>query len=127
MSKFKVGDTVIVKGSYNESRYGEKFWEDAIAKVGRKYVYLHGDGRTAYEADTGHQKPTRYSGSERHIYLPEEWEAKNRRHPLRLCWGCRRQVVAAIRSHGLRPDGYAGFTQTTEVLEQILAALEADA
>lgn len=117
MSKFEVGDTVIVEGSYNESRYGEKFWEDTIAKVGRKYVHLHGDGRTAYEADTGRQKPTQYSGSERHIYLPKEWEAKNRR----------RQVVGAIRSHGLRPDGYSGFTQPTEVLEQILAVLEANA
>ena len=117
LSKFKVGDTVVVEGSYNESRYaGAKNWEDTIAKVGRKFVYLHGDGRAAYDASTGAQKGE-YAGSARSIYLPAEWEAKNRRF----------MVSKAIRGHGLHPDGYAGFTQPTEVLEQILAVLTADA
>lgn len=113
--RFKVGDTVIVQASYNESRYSrEKTWEDAIAKVGRKYVYLHGDGRRAYDAETGTEK-TEYSGSARKIWPPEAWQQKNRRA----------EVVGAIKSHGIRPDGYGGFKQSTDVLEKILKALEA--
>lgn len=118
MGKFKVGDTVIVQGSYNESRYGEKSWEDKIAKVGRKYVYLEGrydhEAKTAFDAETGYQKPTGFSGSERTIYLPEEWDAKVRR----------KVVGEAIREHGLKPDGYGDFKQSTDVLEAILAILE---
>lgn len=110
--KFKVGDTVIVEGSYNESRYGEKNWEDIIAKVGRKYVYLHGDGRAAYDASTGVQN-TEYSGSARKIWLPRDWGQKERRA----------DVVASIRSHGIRPDSGA-FRQSTDVLERVLAVLE---
>ena len=112
--RFKVGDTVIVRASYNESLYGKKFWEDTVAKVGRKYVYLHGDGRRTYDAETGTEK-TKYSGSARKIWPPEAWQQKNRRG----------EVVEAIKSHGIRPDGYGDFKQSTDVLEKILKALEA--
>ncbi|ART69097.1 hypothetical protein BTO20_11335 [Mycobacterium dioxanotrophicus] len=110
---FKVGDTVIVEASYNESRYGKKFWEDTVAKVGRRYVYLHGDGRTAYNAQTGVQK-TKYPGSARKIWTPEAWQQKERRG----------EVVGAIKSHGIRPDGYGDFKQSTDVLQRILEVLE---
>lgn len=118
MSKFKVGDKVIVKGSHNESRYGDKSWDDVVAKVGRKYVYLKGryghESETAYDATTGHQKPSRYPGSERSIYLPQEWADRQRRA----------QVDESIRSHGFKPDGCSGFKQSTKTLERVLAALE---
>jgi hypothetical protein len=112
--RFKVGDTVIVQASYNESLYGKKSWADKIAKVGRKYVYLHGDGRRTYNAETGAEK-TEYSGSARTIWTPEAWQERKRRG----------DVVAAIKSRGIRPDGYGDFKQSTDVLEKILEVLEA--
>ncbi|AIT13119.1 hypothetical protein SEA_SHROOMBOI_79 [Mycobacterium phage ShroomBoi] len=113
MSKFKVGDTVIVEASYNESRYGEKTWEDKVAKVGRKYLYLHGDGRTAFDVETGVQK-TEYSGSARKVWAPEDWHAAQHR----------KVVAQAILDHGIRPDGFGDFKQSTTVLERVLDVLE---
>ncbi|AWH14475.1 hypothetical protein HWB60_gp080 [Mycobacterium phage TChen] len=113
MSKFKVGDTVIVEASYNESRYGEKTREDKVAKVGRKYLYLHGDGRTAFDVETGVQK-TEYSGSARKVWAPEDWHAAQHR----------KVVAQAILDHGIRPDGFGDFKQSTTVLERVLDVLE---
>lgn len=114
MSKFKVGDTVIVEASYNESRWGgRKSWEDKVARVGRKYLYLHGDGRKAFDVETGVQK-TEYSGSARTVWDPADWHASQHR----------KVVAQAIRDHGLRPDGFGDFKQSTSVLERVLDVLE---
>lgn len=117
--KFKVGDTVIVRASYNESRYGDKQWEDQIVKVGRKYVYLKGryyyESKTAFDATTGHQKPSQYTGNQRTIYTLADWSARQRRS----------EIVAALKDHGIKPGGfgYSDFTQSTEMLEKLLAVL----
>lgn len=112
-AKFKVGDRVIVEASYNERRYCQKSWEDTVDKVGRKYFYLHGDGR-AYDVFSGRQKPTQYSGSERSVYAPDEWFALRRLA----------QVTEALQSHEIRPTGFGGFKQPLPVLERLLAVLE---
>ncbi|NKR52909.1 hypothetical protein GS481_01800 [Rhodococcus hoagii] len=111
----KVGDTVVV---YTRSRHaGSGAREGRVAKVGRKYLYLDGGGvssQAKFSRETG-REVSDYEYT-LHVYLPEEWAAKERRD----------KVVARIRrEHNIRHESW-NFPQSTETLEAILQILDAD-
>lgn len=109
MSKFAVGDTVMVNPNHGKAH------KDTVTRVGRKYVYVgQGWREDAYYKVSGEGKSDGY-GSIGHIYTPEEWNDRNRRA----------ELLDALKEHGVRFDWGRGDRISTDLLAALLAVFQA--
>lgn len=86
MSDWKVGDEVVVTGTYVRTGL------TTITKVGRKYFYVENNTDTPFQISDGHEKPDGYGGQYKaRARTPEQYEADR----------VRSGVLDKLRKHGV--------------------------